>query len=340
MLTLHIGTHKTGTSALQTFLSRRREALAERGVHYIEAGLGSTKAHHELAWAVRGKHNTPLGVWDGVRDEIASSELPNQVISSEAFWFADPALVKEALGPVKELRVVAYLRRQDKYLQSLYKQTVTGGRRTDFESWREGRTSRGDYLAVVRGWANAFGREAIEIRPYDRAGRTVDVVEDFAAIIGIDDPEFLAKKNRAMHNPSPRRELLELLRALNQLDLEFNHDAFFYPLMKRNPAYARSADLLDAAECTALIAQFAESNRVLEEEFYDGALGPLFPPYKASEPPVIWQPGSPEYFEMTVHFIDAVVRLGRGEMPIKKARKIRERRRRKPEDEESDLPAD
>ncbi len=53
---------------------------------------------------------------------------------------------------------------------------------------------------------------------------------------------------------------------------------------------------------------------------------------------MIWQPGEPEYFAMTVDFIEAVVRLGRGEMPIKKARKIRERRKRK--QEEADLLAD
>ncbi len=240
-------------------------------------GSARPRAHHALAWSVRGKHNVSMAVWDELRAEIAADEAATHVVSSEAFWFADPALVKAALGPVKELRIVAYLRRQDKYLQSLYKQTVTGGRRTDFETWRNDRSYRGDYLGVVRAWANAFGREAIDIRPYDRGGRTVDVVDDFVALLGIDDPDLTAKKTRAMHNPSPRREILELLRALNQLDLEFNHDAFFYPLMKRNPAYARSADLLDAAECGALIARFAESNRVLEAEFYDGALGPCSP---------------------------------------------------------------
>jgi hypothetical protein len=341
MLILHIGTHKTGTSALQTFFSRRRDALADRfGIHYLRAGLGSGKAHHELAWAVRDKHNVPMRVWKEAREEIADCDAPTTVISSEAFWFADPALVKKALGPVEDLQIVLYLRRQDKYLQSLYKQTVTGGRRNDFASWLEGRTTRGDYLGVVRAWAEAFGREAIQIRPYEREGRTIDVVDDFAGVIGIDDPGFLAKKNRAtMHNPSPRRELLELLRALNQLDLEFNHDAFFYPLMKRNPAYTRSADLLGAEECAALVAQFAQSNRTLEKEFYDGGLGPLFPPFKASEPPQIWTPESPEYFAMTVDFLDAVVRLGKGEMPLKKMRKLRDKGRRKNQREEERQPA-
>ena len=33
-LILHIGTHKTGTTALQQFLHANREALAARGFHY------------------------------------------------------------------------------------------------------------------------------------------------------------------------------------------------------------------------------------------------------------------------------------------------------------------
>ena len=42
-LILHIGTHKTGTTALQRFLHSNREPLAVQGIHYATPGHGYRK---------------------------------------------------------------------------------------------------------------------------------------------------------------------------------------------------------------------------------------------------------------------------------------------------------
>lgn len=157
MLILHIGTHKTGTSALQSLLSRGANDILSSGIRYIQAGRRDRNAHHRLAWAVRGERDVPLSVWDDVRRELDESDNPINILSSEAFWFTGASGVKAQLAGRKDVRLVIYLRRQDKYLQSLYKQSVAGGRKTDFSTWLGEMHVRGDYLSVVRQWADQFG---------------------------------------------------------------------------------------------------------------------------------------------------------------------------------------
>jgi len=322
VLYLHIGTHKTGTSALQTFMALRIEALKKKGVRYISAGMGAGRQHHAYAWSLRGDEGYSLDIWDAMRRELAEEHYPMDVLSSEAFWFSDPALVKEQVAGIDDVRVVIYLRRQDKYLQSLYKQTVVGGRKLDFDDWCGKFHFRGDYLSVIRQWAAVFGPRALILRPYERDGATVNSIADFFSVLGVDVEEELRARGEKMRNPSPRRELLDYIRALNHIGLEFNRDKFFWALVRRSDTYVRSADILDRAQSAAVMAGFAESNRILSEEFYRDPSAPLFPEPGDAPPPVIWQPGDKEYFGMTIDFLDVLIRaVADGEIKVKKPRK-------------------
>jgi hypothetical protein len=308
LLFIHIGTHKTGTSALQSAMTFGADDLLDNGIRYIHAGREGANAHHKLAQSARGKKGVPLSVWDAVRDEIDASASPINVLSSEGFSFANADVVKRELGDRAGVRIVLYLRRQDKYLQSLYKQTIAGGRKADFETWLAGHRSRGDYLSLVRQWAEQFGPEAIILRPYERDGRTIDVVEDFMNILEHDEKIVLPRRKRSgMRNPSPRRELMELMRAFNQTDAEIDREKFFFSIMKANPIYARSADLLDYDSCRSLLRTYADDNRVLTDTYYRDSGAPLFPEITPVTLPDFWQPGQPEYFDMLVTMMTAVV---------------------------------
>ncbi len=281
--------------------------LLSHGIRYLAAGRGDTNAHHKLAWAVRGQRQIPLSIWDGVRSELDASRETVNVISSEALWFADPAGVKNEIGEREDVRIVMYLRRQDKYLQSLYKQAVTSGRRTDFPTWLGEMSFRGDYLSVVRKWAEQFGDGAIVVRPYERAGKAVDTVSDFFQILGFDLQTVLPIRKHTGSNPSPRRELLDLIRAFNHVKLDIDYDAFFWSLIRRDPDFIRSTDLLSFEECEALMSQFEESNRMLSQTYYRDDETPLFPTLAAFSPPELWTPDQPEYFDMLVNMMNAVV---------------------------------
>jgi hypothetical protein len=323
VLVLHIGTHKTGTSALQTYLSRRPEVLEQAGARYVQSARSAGKAHHELPWAIRGKRGAEMSAWRDLRAELDAYSSVENIVSSEGFWFSDPAAVKAELQGVRDIRIVMYLRRQDKYLQSLYKQSVTGGRKTAFSDWLERSRERGDYLAVVEQWAAQFGADALVVRPYERDGHTIDVVKDFGEFLGIDVGE---RKRGKTHNPSPRLELLQFIRAFNQLDLNVDRDKFFYSFIHRNPDYIRSADLLSYEQSTSLLSEYADGNRVLAERYHGGVA--LFPDLTREAAADIWPPDGEAYFSMIVHVLDAVVALASsGEIKPKAVAPAKRRRR-------------
>ncbi|HEX4159590.1 MAG TPA: hypothetical protein VHY79_14060 [Rhizomicrobium sp.] len=240
---------------------------------------------------------------------MAESTCRIDLISSEGFWFCDPGEVKEQLQGVNDVRIVAYLRRQDQYLQSLYKQAVAGGRNIDFTTWLGKMRHRGNYLAVVERWVAQFGKDAITIRPYERGGTRIDSVEDFGSFLGCDLVEQ-RKKGKVRGNASPRRELLHFIRAFNKLRLEVDREEFFYSLIRKNSEYIRSADLLTGPASIALMQEYQEDNALLAERYYGTTKGPLFPEMEENvTPPSVWGLDDPAFFELTADVIDVIITL-------------------------------
>jgi len=334
MLIIHVGTPKTGTKALQEHLRSNSDALLEQGIRYVRAGRekGRGTSHNDLARAIRDRADDT--VWDRLRNELAKSTSRINVISAEGLWLRDPAVLKSRLPDVEDLRIVVYLRRQDRYLQSLYMQTVSAGRPDDFAAWRKSVPDRGRYLDCVDDWAEAFGDEAIVIRPYERNG-VADTVGDFSRLIGAEGLDV----DREIHrNPSPRQELLQFIRALNTLDLDVDEHRLFKALIARNTAYGRSCDLLTYEESAALLANYAEDNRILIEEYYQDKSSPLFPELAPFEGPERWNPESEQYHALTADVLDVLIDFVAGGLVSRKKakgrknpRNGREQRRRRRE---------
>jgi hypothetical protein len=323
LLIIHIGTHKTGTSALQTFLTNNAAPLVTQGVRYIEAGREGRIAHHPLAWIASGRADIDPENWAAANRELARSGAPIDILSSEAFWFADPAQVRRNLAYDGEIQVVAYLRRQDAYLPSLYKQAVTAGRKVKFETWLDQMGHRGDYYAVLSQWADAFGADAIRVKPYERNGETVDLVHDFIDGLGIDSAAALAHYKPHRRNPSPRRELLHFIRAFNRLNFDIDQQKLFYALIKIDKNYVRSADLLTKERAQELLDRFAESNRNVAARFWHDDTVPLFPDTPPRDRPPGWSLEDPEFMELTVNALDAIVNFVREQPELKKRRKLK-----------------
>jgi hypothetical protein len=307
MLVIHIGTHKTGTSALQKTLTRNADRILKNGVRYLQAGREGAVAHHELARSLRKRGERTI--WQKVRQELSEGSHRINLLSSEGFWFCEPATMKEQLPGVNEVRIVAYLRRQDRYLQSLYKQAVAGGRKVTFAAWLSEMGHRGNYLSVIERWAAEFGRDAITIRPYELGGKTVDSIEDFGLFLDCSLAEQ-HKKGRIRGNASPRSELLHFIRAFNKLNLEVDRDELFFSLIHKDKEYARSGDMLTAAESAEMMREFAEENRILVEKYYGGNCPSLFPELDEKvASPTLWGLQDRAFFDLTADVLDVVIKL-------------------------------
>jgi hypothetical protein len=161
---------------------------------------------------------------------------------------------------------------------------------------------------VLDKWAGAFGAEALAVRAYERDGRTVDVVEDFLSLVGIDAAAMPKAKGKGSYNPSPRKELLYFLRAFNQLNLKIDYEKFFFSVIARNKAYVRSIDLLTYEQRRAVLERYDAGNREIARRYWRNET-PLFPELVPSELPETWAPGDPEYFQLASDVFAAIVKL-------------------------------
>lgn len=142
-LYLHLGTHKTGTTALQAFSVAHREGLLGQGLYYPDfapVSPGPQDGHHALAHAFsaspRGLSREQAEALIARWQRKASEQHLTLVISAEAIYrhvlgsggFVDQRRrylegLKHALAGFEVVPVVVF-RRPDDYLRSLYQEAV------------------------------------------------------------------------------------------------------------------------------------------------------------------------------------------------------------------------
>jgi hypothetical protein len=137
----HMGIPKTGSSALQVFLAKNRQALLGKNVDYLPIG--------EIALGVAGKVSSgngaflsrcvlpvgaPARIVNGERyilalfDAIRNSTADYGIISSELFVYADKQALASIIAELRSLGVVPrsfyFIRSQVQSLASIYMQQV------------------------------------------------------------------------------------------------------------------------------------------------------------------------------------------------------------------------
>jgi hypothetical protein len=136
---LHIGPHKTGTTALQSAFHNNRGQLAQHKVRY--AGAGRQVMLAALAMTGRpGRRGDPKATprhWQDLVDEVKGARGQRVVISSE--FFADsqedvPKRVVDGLGRDR-VHVIVTLRPLGKILPSQWQQYVQNGQRMRYPDW-------------------------------------------------------------------------------------------------------------------------------------------------------------------------------------------------------------
>jgi hypothetical protein len=178
---LHVGVHKTGTTAIQAALADARPELRQRGTLYP----GKRKAQHRSAlavtqrtwgWKERGGESYDMTVYDWLVDQTRG-HAGRVAISSEFFCECDAetaAKVVEDLGR-ERVHVVITLRNLGRLLPSSWQQYLKYGLVAGYEKWLhnifdapEGKMTpsfwrRNNHAAVVSRWADAVGPENVTV---------------------------------------------------------------------------------------------------------------------------------------------------------------------------------
>lgn len=129
-LVLHIGTHKTGTTALQDAFHANRAVLAEHGIIY--PSLGAHTGHHGLLtdWlALPAPYSLPAGGIGTLSQLIEDVVGTHQTLflSSEEFsrgggggGQVNMAQLRQIADGFDSVQVICFLREQWQFLQSVY----------------------------------------------------------------------------------------------------------------------------------------------------------------------------------------------------------------------------
>ena len=134
-LVVHAGTAKTGSTSLQRVLAALDPELRECGVHVPMAARRCPQAaqHRNLRWRFAGSRYVPeKGSWRALVDEIRASDADLFVISDEKFSVVPLGRVIAVMAELAArcelaVDVVAYVRPQCQYFESLYAQLVKNG---------------------------------------------------------------------------------------------------------------------------------------------------------------------------------------------------------------------
>lgn len=198
---LHIGSHKTSTTAIQHFASRNRAWLFENGLIYSSydlIGEAAPRSHLSLVKQLAVKNVAPeikekaLMVLERA-NEIAQAEAKNVLFSAESlFRLHDEARMRvcdaltSAFGS-ENLVIIAGLRSQAELSDSLYRNAYREYRvRPEaFETWLKGHSHLLDYEGVLAAYKAGLGTEKEILLPYHSAGRT-SFVSDFFKAVGVD----------------------------------------------------------------------------------------------------------------------------------------------------------
>ena len=178
-ITIHIGPHKTGTTAIQTAFARAASALKREGILYPKTTWRQT-AHHRLAFALKGKKIPGGGTpdlneeLDAICHTISGFQGRHAFLSSEEFFSLGP----EALTTLKTrlrapIRIVTFLRRPDNFLISCYNQKIKqpgNGFAAPIKPFLDAPRKIApemDFAGAIATWADVFGDDAIVLETYE-----------------------------------------------------------------------------------------------------------------------------------------------------------------------------
>ena len=207
---VHIGAHKTGTTALQAAMWGARDAMHDQGVRYA----GRYRNPASAVRAVTGQESLysdkppPMREWRSLVHEIANAREPRLVVSSEYFAYADAAAIRRIAADLdaSRLHIVVTLRPLARVIPSMWQQSVQGGQRMPLERWLH----------------HLFPEPpATSSAPFWNLGRHDELITRWAEVVGVDRVTAVVVDPRD-HTFSLR--VFERMLGLREGTLELVHD--------------------------------------------------------------------------------------------------------------------
>lgn len=236
---IHIGTEKTGSTAIQDYLNRNQQALIDDQRILVPTSLGKGTSVNLAAACQLSDKPDSLRKMRGLqsseqvnqyykklavawREEIERQQPKRLLLSCENFSsrLKTEDEIRQLLAFVEpyasSVRILVYLRRQDAMIRSAYTTKIKNGFKGKFKFPEPGQ-ERHDvhYDALLDRWAGVFSKEAIFVRLYEKNRlHKQDVITDFCTTLEI---PLTLERSSQRKNAFPGRKNLEMTRLLNSL---------------------------------------------------------------------------------------------------------------------------
>jgi len=283
-LYLHIGTHKTGTSAIQYVLRNNKEILRRHGLAYVKLSRKKIRSLTEYNPSlVNSLKKTVLNQTNTYNQQ---GEF-NFIISDEALsgntdhYYRNIDVIAKSFREITEgfsVKIIVYLRRQDQFIQSAYTQKIHQGESYSFKEFLN------SFPRDVLNWKKLldiydeyFGKDNIIARIYDDQLLSGDrgVLNDFSKIINCE--ELAETKQTKFKNKGYSRDSVELARLLNPKlnDQEVRFLRSILQAIDAKKPFERYTYFTEK-ERLAFLQQYAESNSLVAKNYFHKADGKLF----------------------------------------------------------------
>jgi hypothetical protein len=229
-LYLHIGTWKTGSSTIQHNLYKQRGELKKEGFFYLckedKMVVSDGKMRHftslenEFIRKSRKKLSAILERHQGKEYTYISSA--EEYSGSPFMGFKNAGAVAKNLNEIMkgfdlDAKVIVYLRRQDRFFESLYQQSIRLGESHSFEEFYEQFDETDfNWLYLLDSYSEVFGKQNVIVRRYHPKYLPEEnsLIRDFGRVIGSRMlSEFSTTQSK---NKGYSRDTLEITRIMNK----------------------------------------------------------------------------------------------------------------------------
>lgn len=274
-LFLHIGSHRTATTAIQSTMFANREFLRRQGVLYP---LGVQK-HIGLINRIFGGQTTASAAAAMLNERADAQDLPihTVVLSDEAISKRRDLTPLSALQEQFEVKVVVAMRRQDLWLESWWAQNVKGqwDRELCHVSWPDFLADRArfhwiDFDRYINHAEAVFGKGSVLPYVFERGQMPEGPVAAFMKQIGV---ERAAKMRPAGgDNISLSPTMSEFLRHLPLIDAPMKFRLELISMAERVDKQLggqKTKLMIPHEERLQILAEYEKGNSRIAKRFFD-----------------------------------------------------------------------